>query len=128
MALSVVSCKAFLKKLIRISLQSDDGKPGAIAKYAITSLLFILLVIFDVFGLDDQTDKISRDYASRIISLIDPIQSVEDIVVILIEDDFLEIIGGWPPSYRDYQRLLQRIEVGTPASITLDILFNLRSA
>lgn len=38
MALSVINCKAFLKKLSRISLQSDDGKPGAIAKYAIASL------------------------------------------------------------------------------------------
>jgi len=121
---SAACCETFLQKLTRISLQSDDGKSGAIAKYFIASLMFIVLVILDVFGLDEQTDKISRDYASRIISSFGPIHSVDDIVVILIEDEFLEIIGGWPPSYRDYQRLLQRIEIGTPTSITLDILFS----
>jgi len=104
--------------------ECSEGKTGVIAKFAVAVLVFFIVVILDVFGIDEQTGKISRDYASRFLSTIHSVHDVDDSLVILIEDDYLEKIGGWPPSFDDYKRLVQRVEAGSPSSITLDILFS----
>jgi hypothetical protein len=86
------------------------------------SVAFFCLLLMDPFGIETASDRRSEQAALRVTApfYVDS----GDVVVVLIDDDFLVRSGkSWPLPYADQGRLLRNIFQGGPAVVFLDMLY-----
>lgn len=97
-------------------------KPPGLVTMVLIALAFFCLLLMDPFGIETASYQHSEQAALRVTA---PFYDASgDVVVVLIDDDFLARAGkGWPLPYADQGRLLRTIFQGTPAVVYLDILY-----
>jgi len=95
--------------------------PGPVTTLLI-ALAFFCLLLMDPFGIETASSRRSEQAALRVTA---PFYApTGDVVVVLIDDDFLARAGkGWPLPYADQGRLLRTIFQGEPAVVFLDMLY-----
>jgi len=96
--------------------------PEVISQSLILAFLIWFFMLHDGFGLDSQFDKISRDYGGRLISEFNYPEGDSDVRVVLFDENYVEAHGGWPPRFKEYSWLLEKVFLSQPKSVTIDIL------
>lgn len=88
----------------------------------IWGLAFFLLVVVDLFGIEEETRKISQDITARVMAPFYPTEP-SDVLVILFDNSYLQSGGTWPASFNDHTLLVNRLASLEPQSILYDIIF-----
>lgn len=117
---------------IRLQTLADNGhtlrsafaelkEPKKWAEILTWIIIFYLITVAGLLGIDATTDKLSRELQSKIMA---PFYSNEKshVVVILFDNKFLEE-NSWPPKYVTYVNLLDRLEKFNPKSVFFDMYF-----
>ena len=97
-------------------------RPPGLVTTLLIALAFFCLLLMDPFGIETASSRRSEQAALRVTA---PFYTpTGDVVVVLIDDDFLARTGkGWPLPYADQGRLLRNIFQGEPAVVFLDMLY-----
>lgn len=100
--------------------------PGKATTLFVWALAFFLLVVVDLFGLEEETRKMSQDITTRVMAPFYPPEP-SDVLVILFDNTYLQTGGTWPASFNDHTLLVNRLASLEPQSILYDIIFAKRN-
>lgn len=88
-------------------------------------LLVLFIILFDPFGLNSVSDQASSNTINRIKSFSYANIGQKEIVVVLIDDQFLEANNlRWPLPYNEQATLLKRILLYKPAALFVDLIYS----
>lgn len=93
-----------------------------LVKALITTLLILLVFIVDPLGIRNSAEDHYEDHILRLWSPFFSKTVSEEIVVVLIDDKYIEQTNTYPVSYRNLTRLLKTIARFEPQSVFFDIL------
>ncbi|MCJ2377878.1 CHASE2 domain-containing protein [Vibrio sp. ZSDZ34] len=91
-------------------------------KALVTTSLILLVFIVDPLGIRNSAEDHYEDHILRLWSPFFSQQVSDDVVVILIDDQYIEATNSYPVSYRNLTRMLKTISRFEPQSIFYDIL------
>lgn len=97
-------------------------RPPGLVTMLLIALSFFCLLLMDPFGIETASSRRSEQAALRVTAPF--YASTGEVVVVLIDDDFLARTGkSWPLPYADQGRLLRNIFQGGPSVVFLDLLY-----
>lgn len=91
-------------------------------KALVTTSLILLVFIVDPLGIRNSAENHYEDHILRLWSPFFSSTVSDDIVVVLIDDQYIEATKSYPVSYRNLSRLLKVIARFEPNSVFFDIL------
>ncbi len=98
-----------------------DRRPGWLTMMLI-AVSFYCALLLDPFGIGTASAERSEQAALRITAPF--YKDSGQVVVVMIDDDYLERVGkSWPLPYADQGRLLRSILQASPGALFLDILY-----
>ena len=90
----------------------------------IRSVALVFLILLDPFKITTATDNASADILNRVNALYYSSKGQDEIVVVLINDDYLNNNGlSWPLSYVQQAGLFKRILSYEPKGLFVDLLY-----
>ncbi len=91
--------------------------------FVLVFLLGVVLNLVEPFGLANASKAQSMRLSARVAAPFYDDSARDAIAVVLIDDRALDAVGmGWPPTYRQYDALLQRVLEQRPRAVYLDVL------
>ncbi|MGH8353851.1 MAG: CHASE2 domain-containing protein [Pseudomonas sp.] len=98
-------------------------RPGAL----FGTLLLILILFFNPFGLRDASEQHSEAWLLRMLAPFYPESARSDVVVVLIDDQALAALHtSWPLRYAEQARFLHQLVGYRPRAIFVDLLYTQR--
>ncbi len=85
-------------------------------------LIALGLMLIDPFGLEAATERASRDAKDRVAAAFASPSAAGSIAVVLVDDEMLAEVGGWPPPLALWQRLMERSFDSAAAAVFLDVI------
>jgi hypothetical protein len=92
---------------------------------AVPLFLFILIAVFDPFALYSSSNKVSRDFAFRALSLWQEPRAREQVAVVLLDDASADALNGefgYPVTFHNHAEIVRTILCAGPASLTFSRL------
>ncbi|KJY82374.1 hypothetical protein TW81_13245 [Vibrio galatheae] len=91
-------------------------------KAIIATILILMVFIIDPLGIRNSAEDHYEDHILRLWSPFFSEKVSDEIVVILIDDEYIETTNSYPVSYRNLARMLKIISRFEPQSVFYDIL------
>jgi len=87
----------------------------------------LVLLVLDPFSLTSYADRISRDLFVKLKSPFYDSEYRDDIILVLFHENELPIFSGgdayWPPTFKEYARIIDGVIKADPRAVFVDFLF-----